>query len=408
MDDRTKGIGEETGGRRDEYVTGRADELPTSRAYDGSPVRPEEPGSAVSERHEVTGSGTSSRDNSSSDPGTHQIRAEIERTREGLSETIEAIQDRLRPSNVASNAMSSVRDAASDRMQDVADSDFVQDLRANPAPTIMIGIGIVGLAWWAFGREDHSYRQSSYRTRARRRSLADYSGDDRFYRNRDSQGNTAGGYSPGVSYTERSGAGTRGAYSSGQYDTGTGSGRYESGQYDSGDQGSGHGVGEMASRAGEYADDARRVARQTTRRAQSQLHRMLNENPLMIAAAAAAVGAAIGMALPETERENELMGEARDSAVENVQTMARDAAERVQNAATEAAERVQNVASEVVGLTGGKQGEEKSSENKSSGITTSAGTTPPSGTPTPSSTTRSGSSPSGTTPSSGTTPPKAR
>ena len=376
MDDRTKGLGEETGGRRDQYVTGRADELPTSGAYGASPVRPDERGSAAAGQHETTSSGTSSGDNSPRDPRTHQIRAEIERTREDLSETIEAIQDRLRPSNVASNAVSSVRDAASERMHDVADSDFVQDLRANPAPTIMMGIGIVGLAWWAFGREDHTYRQP-YRTRSRRHSLAEYSSDDRFYRNRDWQGNTAAGYSPGMSYTERSGAGTRGAYSSGQYETGGGSGRYESGQ-----EGSGY-VGEIASRAGDYADDARRVARQTTQRAQSQLHRMLNENPLMIAAAAAAVGAAIGMALPETERENEIMGEARDSAVENVQSMARDAAERVQNAATEAAERVQNVASEVVGLTGGKQGEDKS---------------PPSGSTTPSST---------TTPSA-TTPPKIR
>lgn len=62
----------------------------------------------------------------------------------------------------------------------------------------------------------------------------------------------------------------------------------------------------------------------TARKAQNQMQRMLRENPLMIGAAAIVVGAAVGMALPETERENHLMGEARDSAVEGVQEKVRD------------------------------------------------------------------------------------
>lgn len=57
----------------------------------------------------------------------------------------------------------------------------------------------------------------------------------------------------------------------------------------------------------------------TARKAQNQMRRMLRENPLMVGAAAIVVGAAVGMALPETERENELMGEARDSVVRGVQ-----------------------------------------------------------------------------------------
>jgi len=62
----------------------------------------------------------------------------------------------------------------------------------------------------------------------------------------------------------------------------------------------------------------------TARKAQNQMQRMLRENPLMIGAAAIVVGAAVGMALPETERENQLMGEARDSVVWGVQEKVRD------------------------------------------------------------------------------------
>lgn len=62
----------------------------------------------------------------------------------------------------------------------------------------------------------------------------------------------------------------------------------------------------------------------TARKAQNQMQRMLRENPLMIGAAAIVVGAAVGMALPETERENELMGEVRDSVVKGVQEKVRD------------------------------------------------------------------------------------
>jgi hypothetical protein len=58
------------------------------------------------------------------------------------------------------------------------------------------------------------------------------------------------------------------------------------------------------------------------------------------------------MALPETGRENELMGETRDQVVEGAQEMARTAATRVQEVATDAAKRVQDVATDAVGSLG--------------------------------------------------------
>jgi ElaB/YqjD/DUF883 family membrane-anchored ribosome-binding protein len=88
----------------------------------------------------------------------------------------------------------------------------------------------------------------------------------------------------------------------------------------------------IASRARNYADDTADAVRQTGRRAQNQLQRMLQENPLLVGAGALVLGAAVGLAVPETERENEWMGEARDTVVNRAQDAARNAASQVQNA----------------------------------------------------------------------------
>ena len=101
---------------------------------------------------------TASTPTAARDSRTREIRAEIEQTREDLSETVNAIQDRLQPSTLASNAVESVKDAARERFHDIANTETVQYVRANPMPTAMIGIGLAGLAWLAFGRETRDTR----------------------------------------------------------------------------------------------------------------------------------------------------------------------------------------------------------------------------------------------------------
>ena len=60
---------------------------------------------------------------------------------------------------------------------------------------------------------------------------------------------------------------------------------------------------------------------------------MIRDYPLAVGAAAAILGASLGMAVPETERENEWMGEARDNAWERAQEAATGAVDRVKEAA---------------------------------------------------------------------------
>jgi hypothetical protein len=85
-------------------------------------------------------------------------------------------------------------------------------------------------------------------------------------------------------------------------------------------------------KAQEYASETTAAVRRTGRRAQNELQRMLNENPLMVGAGAVVLGAALGLALPETERENEWMGEARDTLLDRAQGAARNAVSSVQEA----------------------------------------------------------------------------
>jgi hypothetical protein len=65
---------------------------------------------------------------------------------------------------------------------------------------------------------------------------------------------------------------------------------------------------------------------------------MVEENPLLVGAGALMIGAAFGFAVPETETENEWMGETRDNIVERARETARDAAGQVQDAASSVAD----------------------------------------------------------------------
>lgn len=273
----------------------------------------------------------------SPDTRTRELRAEIEQTREEMSETVSEIQNRLHPRHLASNAADSIKETAAERTRDIVDSEPVQYVRANPIPTAMIGVGIAGLAWLAFGGREASH------VRHRRRYAPARSW-------RESVHDREPGYEAADDRTRSLSA--RDDYAHGAYDS-----------YDStarrGEQYASH----LAGRAGDMADDVRhrsedvtRRARAQARRAQHGFQRTWNESPLLIGAASAVLGALVGLSVPETEVENEWMGESRDQMVEGVQQAVRDKVEDVQNAATDAVDQVKDA----VGLS-----EEKSEEKRS-------------------------------------------
>jgi hypothetical protein len=222
------------------------------------------------------------------DVRTREIRTEIERTREDMSETVNAIQERLSPRHMVSEAVDGVKTAATETARSVAESEPIQYARANPVPLAMVGVGVVGAAWLAFSGTDskrYGYRRSASSSGRSYRSDEDTYRTQRLAAARDSS-DPASGYR------------TAGAF------------------YD----------------ADRYSYQPRQRSSQWS---SGGFKRTLEQNPVLLAATSALIGAVIGVALPETERENELMGQTRDSVVSGVQETVRETVSKVQNATTQ-------------------------------------------------------------------------
>jgi len=248
-----------------------------------------------------------------------EIEQEIADTRVELVETVEAIQERLTPSNIVSNATDSLRHAASEKVKQMTDNSFMDTVRSNPIASAMIGVGAAWLYFKGRSNARDSYQGSGDWRSTRRDEPGIYGGDDYAV-------GTRGGRSYGSS-VEVPGDTAEKVGSMGR---------------------------ELTARAREKADEWRDSARDTTRRAQLKFDDVLRDNPLMLGAAAALVGAAVGMSIPETNTENRLMGEARDAVVDRAQTIASDAANKVSEATgslQEAVGKVADTASDVAANT---------------------------------------------------------
>jgi hypothetical protein len=220
---------------------------------------------------------------------TREIRAEIEQTRENLSETVDAIQEKLRPSNIASSAAAATTERVKDMAHSAADTagewwessggnSIVDRVKNHPVPALMAGIGI---AWLAFS-DGHSRRHRWEGYRSGRNLPARYDAD-----------------------------------------------RYRSDYSTQQQHESGRGIMESVS-------DVTERSGRVMRRSRNKLELMIRDYPLAVGAAAAVLGATLGMVVPETERENEWMGEARETAVDKAQQAATGAATRVKEAAADA------------------------------------------------------------------------
>ena len=226
-----------------------------------------------------------------------RTRAEIERTRADMGETVDAIQQRLSPENLKEQAKDRVMGATVGRAQE-AGSGIMQTIRANPVPAALTGIGLTWL--FASARRSQSSGRPTY-------DAYDYD------------------YPPPYDDTTTSGPSSAGEA--------LGRTRNRVGETASRAQDR---AGQVASQAQDRVSNLSDQARYQTRRANDQLQRMLRQNPLTVGALAVGLGAAIGLALPQTRQEHEVMGEARDTLVEKAQEKAGEAQEKVQRVAEEA------------------------------------------------------------------------
>jgi len=220
----------------------------------------------------------------------------------------------------ASELASRTGEMASDvgeRAMDVG-SGLWETIRQNPIPAALAGISLGWLAMNASGRSSEGRGYYGYSPYPGGRYGEGYGG---YYGER---GYGRASYAYG--YPER------GAAYEGEERSGVGGVASKVGDTASqAQERAGELVGEAQERAGELVDQAQ----YRVQRAQGQLERMVQDNPLALGAVALALGTAVGLAVPETRREQELMGEARDRLVDKAQGIARETGEKVQRVAGE-------------------------------------------------------------------------
>jgi ElaB/YqjD/DUF883 family membrane-anchored ribosome-binding protein len=275
------------------------------------------------------------------DPEIDQLVEEIVYTREEMTGTVEQIGDRLDPKNIVAEATGSVRNATIGKVESVANSasDMVSNvgqtagemvsnagqtaqqagsgivgaIRRNPVPAAMVGIG---LGWLAM-----SNRGSSSSSR-----YSDWSDGGRSW----GDGNRMSGSTWDTTGYSDSGSGFGGQGFTDK--VGNTAGRV-------GDT-AGQVVGNVQQTAGEVVQNVQQTAGQVpyqvqgvARQVQDNAGRMIQENPLAVGAIALALGTAVGMALPSTQKEQQILGQARDNLIDKAETKASDAMSKVEETA---------------------------------------------------------------------------
>ncbi|MEP7212569.1 MAG: DUF3618 domain-containing protein [Acidobacteriota bacterium] len=289
---------------------------------------------------------------------TEHIKAQIEETRSQLGETIDAIQERLSFANVSeqvseqvSNAIESAKDSAykatigkavgfmKNLGNEISGTQAFRTVKSNPFPLVLIGLGAGLLAYQSYGRSKRpirglgKYKGGSYNTDYTGRSLA----------GRQSSGSAAGDESIASRTYDNVTDAAGSAYSSVSDAAGSAYSSVAGAAGSAYDSVSGA-VGNVASGAGDAMNRAYRSAGELGSKAQEQYEYYIEENPLAVGAVAAALGAAVGFAIPSTRVEGRLMGETRQQLMDKAQNAAGDLIEQTKRVAGEAGKTIKDEA----------------------------------------------------------------
>jgi ElaB/YqjD/DUF883 family membrane-anchored ribosome-binding protein len=259
------------------------------------------------------------------------IRSEIERTREEMTDTIDEIQERLRPGHLLQQAKEGVTDAATEKARQIMQSagetahgvaDSAQDAgrrtmsyaQSHPGQMALVA---GGLTWWLLRRAS----RSSYDGWNSRRRVGSY-GEDRYPSESGdyAEANYASQPPTGDGVRMRDARDTVGEYADSARDT----------------------ARQMRERVRGLASGASSRTRQGWRRTTASVDDWVHEHPLAAGAVAVAVGAAIGISAPRSRLEDRTMGDTRDEALETAGRKAQELKENVQ-------QKVQDVAGSVAG-----------------------------------------------------------
>ena len=250
--------------------------------------------------------------------------SEIDETRARMTDTVQAIGEKLDPHNVVQQATESVRDATIGRVEQMASNTgdavqqtgggIVETIRNNPIPAAMTAVGLYML--WRHRSTGNGNREWAHGRYAGPSTRPDLYG--------------RGGYgvADGGSWQRPS---ERGAFDRAREtatDAANSVGQTVSGAADSARQT----ATDVAGTASQVPQRATEVADHAT----SEFSRIIEENPLAAGAIALAAGAAAGLVLPTTQPERRYLGEARDRVVERAEGAAHQALDKVEEETTNA------------------------------------------------------------------------
>ena len=262
------------------------------------------------------------------------IRAEIEKTRERLGETVEALGAQLNPTNLKRRVKEGVREATIGKVQHMATNtkeriaasgrSLAETIRENPIPAAMAAAGI---GWLLLS----SREQRPSTTRFTNGEPDEFAIPDESYHEggvrakvRDVAENVA---ERAQDLTEKAQDATQRAVDKVRN---TGARVAEKARY-TGDR--------LTTRADDASWRVRETARTTARRVENQYA----ESPIGVGAVALAVGLAIGLSVPGTRKETQLMGDARDKLVDKTRETIADTTDKVERVVQKALPEVKNV-----------------------------------------------------------------
>ena len=281
---------------------------------------------------------------SSTDPGDRsaaEIEREVDRERERVSDTIEALQSKVSMQNVVDQVASAVSEHGGEVSRNIG-----RALRDNPLPAILTGVGLAWLMASSGSRpsRQHEDWEDRYPTTPPRDygSAGSARDEEPTYPGYGSSelGGTVASEREGLSLRERAnewGEGVSEA-ASGVYEAAKGA-LGETGNALSGARHSAYRAGGRAQRwSGRQADDV-----------QDRLQTGLEQHPLALGGIAFAIGAALGAVLPRTRAEDELVGPHADRLKASATEIASSEANKAMAVASAVVEEGKQIAEEVAG-----------------------------------------------------------
>lgn len=211
--------------------------------------------------------------------------------------------------DVAKDAVSNTWNAAQG-----AGMSLVDTIQRNPLPAAAVGLGI---AWLFLKNQDEN--------KAHRQSTSQYNYEDGSHYYEESMGN---------GHANTNGMMDQVKEKAGQVGETVGHALHSAKDKAS----------EMTHQAKEKAGQVGSQAKEQARMAGDYFQRNLEDNPLPMGALALGVGAALGLLIPETERENRLMGTTRDRLMDQAQDKAKDIADKVKMVAEESLDAAKSTA----------------------------------------------------------------